>query len=76
MTGSHMLPSHAHRTMPAFITNDAETLGDSTNLLRRDNSIGNEPELAKEGHSNDSSLSNVPEPSVSSIEFEGYSIGL
>ncbi len=49
---------------------------DSINLLHRYNGIGNEPELSKEGLSNDSSLSNAPEPSSPSIEFEGYGIGL
>jgi hypothetical protein len=49
---------------------------DNTNLLHRDKGIGNEPELSKEGRSNDSSISNAPEPSVPSIEVEGYGIGL
>ncbi len=49
---------------------------DSINLLHRDNGIGNEPELSKEGLSSDSSLSNAAEPSSPSIEFEGYGIGL
>jgi conjugative relaxase-like TrwC/TraI family protein len=49
---------------------------DSTNLLQRDNGIRNEPQLSKEGLSNDSSLSNASEPSGPSIEREGYGIGL
>jgi hypothetical protein len=49
---------------------------DSTNLLQKDNGIGNEPQLSKEGLSNDSSLSNALEPSDPSIEREGYGIGL
>jgi hypothetical protein len=49
---------------------------DSTNLLHRNTGIGNETELATEGHSNDSGLSSAPEPSSPSIEFEGYGIGL
>jgi hypothetical protein len=49
---------------------------DSTKLLQKDNGIGNEPQLSKEGLSNDSSLSNALEPSDPSIEREGYGIGL
>ena len=49
---------------------------DSTNLLQRDNSVGKEPELSQEGLSNDASLSNPPEPSGPSIEFEDYGIGI
>ncbi|RZU34613.1 MobF family relaxase [Edaphobacter modestus] len=49
---------------------------DSTNLLHRNTGIGNGTELATEGHSNESSLSNAPEPSSPSIEFEGYGMGL
>jgi hypothetical protein len=51
-------------------------ISDSTNLLHRDNGIGNEPEISQEGLSNDSSLGNASEPSGPSIEFEGYGIGL
>ncbi|MBB5342021.1 MobF family relaxase [Tunturiibacter gelidoferens] len=49
---------------------------DRTNLLERDNGIGKEPQLSNVGLSNDSSLSNGPEPSGPSIEREGYGIGL
>jgi conjugative relaxase-like TrwC/TraI family protein len=49
---------------------------DRTNLLQRDNGIGKEPELSNVELSNDSSLSNGPEPSGPSIEREGYGIGL
>ena len=49
---------------------------DSTNLLHRDNGIGIKPEVSNEGLSNDSSLSNSPEPSDPSIERESYGIGL
>lgn len=49
---------------------------DSTNLLHRDNGFGKEPELSQEGLSNNPSFTNAPEPSLPSMEIEGYGIGL
>jgi hypothetical protein len=50
-------------------------MSDSTNLLQRNNDVGNHTELSKEGLSNDLSLSNAPEPSSPTIEFGGFEIG-
>ncbi|MBB5346182.1 conjugative relaxase-like TrwC/TraI family protein [Edaphobacter lichenicola] len=49
---------------------------DRANLLQRDNGISKEPELSNVALSNDSSLSNGPEPSGPSIEQEGFGICL
>jgi hypothetical protein len=48
---------------------------DNTNLLQR-GTLGKEPELSQEGLSNSPSLDNTSEPSGTSIEVEGYGIGL